>query len=122
MYHRSLSLKRKEVSECYDSLFNFKKISKPVMPADIIYNYGYYPVFFEKEEIVLNIIEALRQNEVSARRYFYPSLNKLPFLQDYQPCDIAESLSSRVLTLPLFYDLSKDDVKRICGIINQQVS
>lgn len=113
--------KRKQVSELYDSLLNFNEISKPVIPADTFYNYGYYPVIFKNEQIVLQVMEALLQNKVSARRYFYPSLNRLPFLDKYQPCGISESISSRVLTLPLYDDLAESDTRRIADIVNQQL-
>lgn len=112
---------RKQVSEWYDSILDFNEISKPVLPADSIYNYAYYPVIFKNEAVVLKVKEALLQNNISARRYFFPSLNQLPFLDVYQPCEISESISSRVLTLPLFYDLSEDDTKRIAKIVNQQL-
>jgi dTDP-4-amino-4,6-dideoxygalactose transaminase len=113
--------KRKYISELYDSLIDFKKITKPVLPAETIYNYGYYPLIFKDELTVLRVMEYLLQNGISARRYFYPSLNQLPFLDGYQPCQQSESISKRVVTIPLFYDLEEIDVKRISEIINQQL-
>lgn len=114
-------LKRKEVSNLYDTLLNFKEVSKPVIPDETIYNYGYYPVIFKSEEIVLKVMNALLQNNISARRYFYPSLNQLPFLKEYQPCSVSEGISKCILTLPLFHDLSEIDTRRIAEIINQQL-
>ena len=112
---------RKKVSELYDSLLNFNEIRKPIMPDDILYNYGYYPVIFKSEQIVLQVMEALLQNKISARRYFYPSLNQLPFLDKYQPCGISESISRRVVTLPLYHDLAETDIRRIAYIVNQHL-
>jgi dTDP-4-amino-4,6-dideoxygalactose transaminase len=112
---------RKHVSELYDSLLNFRELSKPEIPVGADYNYAYYPVIFKGEKMVLKVMEALLQNDISARRYFYPSLNQLPFLDGYQPCELSESISKRVLTLPLFYDLVEADVKHISAIINQQL-
>jgi dTDP-4-amino-4,6-dideoxygalactose transaminase len=114
-------LKRKEVSNLYDTLLNFKEVSKPVIPDETIYNYGYYPVIFKSEEKVLKVLNALLQNNISARRYFYPSLNQLPFLKEYQPCSVSEGISKCILTLPLFHDLSEIDTRRIAEIINQQL-
>lgn len=114
-------LKRKEVSNLYDTLLNLKEVSKPVIPDETIYNYGYYPVIFKSEEIVLKVMKALLQNNISARRYFYPSLNQLPFLKEYQPCSVSEGISKCILTLPLFHDLSEIDTRRIAEIINQQL-
>ncbi|MDN3655879.1 DegT/DnrJ/EryC1/StrS family aminotransferase [Ferruginibacter paludis] len=114
-------LKRKAVSELYDTLLNFNEINKPVIPAETVFNYGYYPVIFKSEQIVLRVLDALLQNNIAARRYFYPSLNQLPFLKEYQPCLISEATSKCVLTIPLFYDLSETDTRRIAAIINQQL-
>lgn len=113
--------RRKYISELYDSLIDLKKISKPVLPAEAIYNYGYYPLVFKDEQTLITVMEYLLQSGISARRYFYPSLNQLPFLDGYQPCQQSESISKRVVTIPLFYDLEESDVKRIAEIINQQL-
>ena len=113
--------RRKQVSEWYDNCLDFKEVTRPELPMDTTYNYGYYPVIFKTEQVVLKVMKALLEKEVNTRRYFYPSLNQLPFLESYQPCAISEFISSRVLTLPLFYDLDEVDVKRIAAIVNQQL-
>ena len=113
--------RRKQISCLYNKQLNFKELSKPVIPSNTVYNYGYYPVIFKNEQTVLKVLEALLQNNIAARRYFYPSLNQLPFLEVKQPCEISESISKRVLTLPLFYDLSEADTMRIADIVNQQL-
>ena len=114
-------VKRKEVFETYDRLLDLTRISKPVLPPEYIYNYAYYPVVFENEKILLQVREALLKNEVSTRRYFYPSLNQLPFLSTTQNCVISEGISNSVLSLPLYYDLAKEDIEHICKIINDNI-
>ncbi|MGN6800609.1 MAG: DegT/DnrJ/EryC1/StrS family aminotransferase [Ginsengibacter sp.] len=113
--------KRKRVFELYNRLLNSNEISKPTLPKEISYNFSYYPVIFKSEVVLLKVKEALLQNEISARRYFYPSLNQLPFLDKYRPCEISESISRRVLTLPLYDDLTESDTRRIADIVNQQL-
>ena len=113
--------RRQHITQLYDSLLDWQKISKPLLPSETIYNYGYYPLVFKDEKNVLRVIETLLQNDISARRYFYPSLNVLPFLDRYQPCEVSETISKQVLTLPLYYELEENDVKRIVEIINQQL-
>ena len=115
-------VKRKQVFEAYDRLLDLTRISKPVLPAEFIYNYAYYPVVFENEQILLQVRETLLQNGISTRRYFYPSLNRLPFLQKTQDCPVSESISKSVLSLPLYYDLPLSDIERISKIINDIVS
>lgn len=81
------------------------------------YNYAYYPVLFENEAILLRVKEQLLQNGINPRRYFYPSLNTLPFLIQKQHCPISEDISSRVLCLPLYHDLQPADVEQIADAI-----
>ena len=109
---------RKRVFDQYDILLNFDSIRTPLFEKNLHYNYSYYPIIFQSEEILLEVRKALLANEISTRRYFYPSLNKLPFLGKTQTCDVSENISKRVLCLPVFTDLSKKDIERICDIIN----
>ena len=65
-------------------------------------------------------MEKLAENGIGARKYFYPLTSVSPaFNEKYDPSDtpVALHLSKRVLTLPLYADLSLDDVDRICIII-----
>ena len=112
---------RKQVFDAYDNQLDFTKISKPVFNKNSDYNYSYYPVIFESEKILLKVREVLLNNGVSTRRYFYPSLNQLPFLANAADCPVSENVSRRVLALPMFTDLSMEDIYRITTIINQLV-
>jgi dTDP-4-amino-4,6-dideoxygalactose transaminase len=67
---------------------------------------------------VLKVIAALEKESIQPRRYFYPSLNKLKFLE-YQTMPVSESISQRILCLPLYPDLSESDVSLTCRIINK---
>jgi dTDP-4-amino-4,6-dideoxygalactose transaminase len=109
---------RKNVSIAYDRQLNFNKIRKPISPFEITYNYAYYPVVFESEEIVLNVKAGLEANGIMARRYFYPSLNTLPFLQKKDVCLNSELISKKILCLPLSSYLQDSEVDTICRIIN----
>jgi dTDP-4-amino-4,6-dideoxygalactose transaminase len=113
--------RRKEISEKYNSELNFNtKLSKPSSVLDFEYNYAYYPVLFRSEKKLLEVRKLLKSNGINARRYFYPSLNKLPFI-DYQNCPVSENISLRVLALPIFYDLEEKDVVRISSFINSTI-
>ena len=80
------------------------------------YNHAYYPVVFESEEILLNVKAHLEKNNIFPRRYFYPSLNKLNYI-DYTECMNSESISSRIMCLPVFYNLEKTEIELICNHI-----
>ena len=75
---------------------------------DVQFNYAYFPVIFETEEELLDMMAALREKEINPRRYFYPSLNTLPYVRGAE-CPVSESIAPRVLCLPLYHDLSLQD-------------
>lgn len=109
-------IKRKKASLLYDKYLNNKKFE---IPSGVNYNYAYYPVLFKSEKLLLSIIKQLGEYNIFPRRYFYPSLNKLPFLKNAQSCPVSETISRRVLCLPLSYYLTDKEIKKICNIINQ---
>lgn len=45
-------------------------------------NYSYFPIIYKSEYDLLEIRDKLLDNNVIPRSYFYPSLNKLPYVQD----------------------------------------
>jgi dTDP-4-amino-4,6-dideoxygalactose transaminase len=86
------------------------------------FNYAYFPVVFESEEMLLEVKELLQKNGIHPRRYFYPSLNTLPHIPHKQSCPVAEDISLRVLCLPLYYDLKPEEVELIAGLVVQCVA
>lgn len=91
-----------------------------LMPAKIegVYNYAYFPVIFTSEEALLKAIASLNKEQIFPRRYFYPSLNKLPYIQSGE-CKVSESIAKRILCLPLFKELQPQDQDRICQIVKK---
>ncbi|MFD2244922.1 DegT/DnrJ/EryC1/StrS family aminotransferase [Pontibacter ruber] len=80
------------------------------------YNFSYFPVVFETEKQLLTTLEALNLQGVYPRRYFYPSLNTLNYVAK-KNCPVSESISERVLCLPLYHDLTTEDQDMICRVI-----
>ncbi|TVZ59142.1 dTDP-4-amino-4,6-dideoxygalactose transaminase [Flavobacteriaceae bacterium MAR_2010_105] len=80
------------------------------------WNYSYFPVVFKTETDLTNVLEALHAKHIFPRRYFYPSLDQLPYVED-QVCPIAQSIAARVLCLPLYPDLKPKTVLTICQLI-----
>lgn len=115
-YIETIIEERRKISDLYDSLL--KGIGdRPKVISDLEYNYIYYPIIFKTEEETLKIVEKLNKQEIYPRRYFYPSLNTLKFLEKKQKCPISEDISKRILCLPLYNGLKESEVKEICDII-----
>lgn len=114
---QELIRERKAISELYDSLLK-GKLSRPhSKKEDFEYNYSYYPVILKSETELLRVKQELEKNDIYPRRYFFPSLNKLSFLELAEPCPVSEDISVRVLCLPLYPGLPVEDVRRIAGIV-----
>ena len=110
---------RKRVSDLYDTLLA-GVVERPKIQADLDYNYAYYPVVFQNETELLSVFKALNEQDIYPRRYFYPSLNKLPYISA-NPCPISEDICSRIACLPLYPKLENEDVQRIANIIKESL-
>lgn len=108
---------RKRVCEQYDEQLDFNKISKLKIRENTQWNYAYYPIFFKTEEELLKAKKNLEVNQVFPRRYFFPSLEELPYVSS-QSCPIAKDIANRVLCLPLYTGLEDENVEKICTLIN----
>ena len=80
-------------------------------------NYSYFPIVFDSEEKLLEVESYLNENYIYPRRYFYPSLNNLLNIMDYQKCPVSESLSKRILCLPLYKNLQNQEIDKIAKLI-----
>ncbi|AFG34276.1 dTDP-4-amino-4,6-dideoxygalactose transaminase [Fervidobacterium changbaicum] len=110
--------KRKRVFEKYRELLgdvvDYQKLSERLTK----YNYIYMPVLFADEKTRDNVFEELRANSYNTRKYFYPSLNSI---FSRQSCPNSESVSSRILHLPLYGDLEDEHIENVCIIIKRIV-
>jgi dTDP-4-amino-4,6-dideoxygalactose transaminase len=80
-------------------------------------NYSYFPVILPSEDSVINVEQALKQESIYPRRYFSPSLNTCTYILPYNEMPVSEDISKRILCLPLYYSLEKNDIKRISDIV-----
>ncbi|MEN9339192.1 MAG: hypothetical protein RIQ62_504 [Bacteroidota bacterium] len=109
---------RKLASDTYNEYLDFSAIRKPQSSFDIQYNYAYYPIVFSSEEVLLAVKDALAAEQIFVRRYFYPSLNTLPFLKESSSCPISEEISKKIICLPLSTYLTREEIQTICQIVN----
>ena len=115
-YIKAIVEARKRIVEMYKN--NLQSIEVLKLRDATQWNYSYYPVLFKNEKQLFTIQKLLNKDGIFPRRYFYPSLNLLPYT-DKKSCPISESIASRVLCLPLAHDLNEDTILKICTIINE---
>lgn len=116
--------KRRIVTERYSqNLSSVAGITMVKNKDNVKHTYAYLPVLIDEKSYGHTrdeLFSQLEANSVYARKYFYPiSTNYRCFNSLYGDCDVrvAEYVSERIITLPLYTDLSLDDVDRICDIV-----
>ncbi|MBU3677823.1 MAG: DegT/DnrJ/EryC1/StrS family aminotransferase, partial [Chitinophagaceae bacterium] len=90
--------------------------TKQSIEPDTSFNHSYYPVLFKDESTLLKMKSRLEEYEIFTRRYFYPTLNTLPYSQQ-EKLPIAEDISRRILCLPLYHNLSYLEQEMIARIM-----
>jgi dTDP-4-amino-4,6-dideoxygalactose transaminase len=108
-YMSKILEERKRVNDIYNARLD-ERIQKLKIRENTKWNYSYYPVIFESEDLLLKVQRKLNEQDVFPRRYFYPSLNNLPYLE-YKPMPISENVSKCVLCLPLYLGLSDKEIQ-----------
>jgi dTDP-4-amino-4,6-dideoxygalactose transaminase len=115
-YLASIMVQRKMIAQTYDERLDDKRITPMRLREGTAWNVSHYPVLFESEEVLLRVLQALNSAHIFPRRYFYPSLNTLPYVQRVQ-MPISESVAARIACLPIYPGLENADVHRIADIL-----
>lgn len=104
-------------------LFNLYKrclenyVQLPVWNEDASINGAYFPIILESEEDRQRVKSALQGSSIPSREYFSPSLNTI--FGPQEDCPISESISSRILCLPIHFYLTAPQVLKIVKIIKE---
>lgn len=116
-YMNAIIESRRKTVEYYDQNLDFSKLKRVKLRENTRWNYSYYAIIFESEEILIRVQKALNDEQIFPRRYFYPSLNTIPYING-ESMPVSENISSRVMCLPLYFDLKKVDLIQICKKIS----
>ncbi|MBR2924325.1 MAG: DegT/DnrJ/EryC1/StrS family aminotransferase [Clostridia bacterium] len=117
---------RKHACQLYESLLTGCVRFLPPQ-AGVTSNHAYLPVFFENQAQRDHVYEALKAREIYTRKYFYPLITQFECYQGKSGFDpaatpVAAGLAATVLTLPLYPDLSDEDIQRICAAIREVIA
>jgi dTDP-4-amino-4,6-dideoxygalactose transaminase len=114
-YIQSILERRRKQSGNYDELLTGLDVVKqsPTPGGEI--NHSYYPIVFESESLLKKMKLSLEKSQIFPRRYFYPSLNLLGYVEG--SCPIAEDISSRILCLPVYHTLSLEEQEMIARVL-----
>lgn len=112
--------KRKSIISFYYNWLDLRQLKTIKLKESTNWNYSYFPVIFQSEKQLLTVVKALENEMIKPRRYFYPSLNTLPYLTSVK-CTTAEYIAERILCLPLYHTLEPVDQERIISTINRNL-
>jgi dTDP-4-amino-4,6-dideoxygalactose transaminase len=111
---------RRRVCGAYDERLKGIAIRKPKSSIAFESNYSYYPVLFSDGATRDRIFNKLREENIHGRKYFWPSLNTLPYLNP-TACPVSESAAQRVLCLPLYVGLEEETIDLVCRTIQRNL-
>lgn len=120
-YISSLLFSRKEQSARYDKWLGAIHHQRLKISDKTEFNYAYYPLILENETMTLKVIKELESNSISPRRYFHPSLNTVALYKS-ATLPVSESISKRIICLPLYYALSFEEIDFISRVILRAIS
>lgn len=116
--------KRKKIVEHYrERLTNIEGIQLNSIQNNVESNYAYFPVIFDEKTFCYSrneVADRLAEQGIFTRKYFYPLTNTFDCFHgkfDVDKTPVALHIAKRVLTLPLYAELSIEDVDRICDLI-----
>lgn len=112
--------KRKVIFQYYETelkeIVKFQKKNK-----NSTLNYSYFPIVFKSQETLLKVQKALNKKQIFPRRYFYPSLDSLQYIEPKQICKKSREMSRKILCLPIYPELMKNEQKLIIKLIKENI-
>jgi len=120
--------RRKEVDAAYrDLLSDVKGIRCLRHPDGTTPNFAYFPILVEPDYPMSReaLYRRLRNNNIYARRYFYPLIADFPMYRGLasakrENLPVARETALRVLCLPIYPQLGDEDVRRIAACIRPE--
>ena len=118
--------KRKHFAELYkSSLKNVKGIRFLEDIENVRHNYSYFPIFIDENSYGISrddLYAKLKNNNILGRRYFYPLISEFSTYKGLESSTkknlpVAHKLANSVICLPMYADLTDDDVERIISVL-----
>lgn len=118
---------RKRIYERYCTLLgDIPGIKLFHAPDNVEWNHSYFPILVEPSYPVDrdSLYEALKAKDIYSRRYFYPLISSFSMyrhLPSARPenLPVADEIAAKVLCLPIFPDLSEDDLLRVVAVVRE---
>lgn len=115
--------KRKRLNEIYkENLKNLEGIKFLDEKKDVQYNYQYFPILINEEKFNFNrdqVYEEMKKYNVFTRKYFYPLCIDYKYYSQNNTDNFpnAKKIVKEILCLPIYGELKKENVEKICEIL-----
>jgi dTDP-4-amino-4,6-dideoxygalactose transaminase len=119
-YMETIISERKIVVDYYNQHLNLSKLQTLKIRENTTWNYSYFPIVFENEAKLDQVVAILNENQIFPRRYFYPSLNTIEYTNG-GAMPISEKIAESIICLPLYVGLTTIELEKICNIINSNL-
>ena len=120
-YMNDIIKARKKCTDAYNEGFEGIDLQLLKIRKGTTWNYSYYPVIFKSEKELIKVKAALNALNIFPRRYFYPSLNQITYVDSAIKMPISESISSKVICLPLYVGLEENELSLIINVIKDNL-
>jgi perosamine synthetase len=123
----SMNIRRREHAKYLSSkLSKFKEITLPIEAKDAYHTYQMYIIRLDESVDRDGFVIYLRNNNVEASVHFYPPVHLHDYYMEqygYKAGDlpITEKISSKVVTLPMFPSLTKEEMEVMAKTIGEAI-
>ncbi|HVW65203.1 MAG TPA: DegT/DnrJ/EryC1/StrS family aminotransferase [Nitrosospira sp.] len=124
-YMEKAWIRRKEIDDLYRRyLAGVIGIKQFVEPKEVTGNFSYFPILVQPEYPMTRdaLYEYLKDRQIYSRRYFYPLISDFPMYRGLPSAHrgnlpIADEVSRKVLCLPIYPALSREEQERVIDAI-----
>ena len=118
--------RRKRVAEMYKATLKYVAGIRYLEDIEgVRHNYSYFPIFITEKEYGMSrdeLYAKLKENNILGRRYFYPLISNFPVYRGLESArkenlPVANKLAEQVLCLPMYADLTDEDVDRVLQVV-----
>jgi len=116
-----ISQKRQEIYKRYKKELGGAEVKYQSQNMHSTQNYSYFPIILNDEQQTIKILKALKKEQIFPRRYFYPSLDTLSYIEPKQVSPISRDISKRILALPFYPELDRRSQMMIINIVKDKL-
>jgi dTDP-4-amino-4,6-dideoxygalactose transaminase len=109
--------KRKNIYDIYkETLVN--DVEFMTLRNNINWNFSYSQILLKHGININSVIQIFKENHIILRRYFYPSLNKIDYINNNVILHISENIADKIITHPNYYTLNDENISTVVKLLN----